>query len=290
MGKNTVVVVHKQNDILNLLREISKKQDTSVFYEFAKNYGTKKICDIVNSREYRQNSLFSNNDFDNVDMISKNIFNNISNEKYKIVLLNSPYYYTKYALNPQTNSMVEQNISLMYNALVDNKVVDIKKKLTLDELEKFVNSKDIVLLGIKEKLISSESYFFDNLQEVDKTFIANAKDGFVKKSIFPSIKFADNEAITQNIASFENNFPNLKTEMTKANKKMLHNVLKYEVQNQQIYLSSMLEDGQKQFVKLVNEYQSKADKIQKMVEFNQKLLSALGERPKANDYKFEETM
>ena len=285
MGKNTLVVGYKQNSILDLMRAILKSQDTSVFYDFVNNYGVSKICDIVNSNEYQSSLL--NNDIDNIDIISKRIFNNISNVQYNNAILNSPYYYVKYTLNPSTNVMVEQNISLLYDVLINNKKVDVKKRFSVDDIKRYIESKDIVLLGIKEKEIAVDSYFFGDLQEVDKNFVAEVDDGFIKKSIFPSIKFADSETIIQNLQKFENDFENLSKEMQKANKKILHSVLKYEVQIQQIYLSGVLADGQKQFVQLVNEYQTKASKIEKMIDFNQKILETLGEKPKAKDYKFD---
>ena len=285
MGKNTLVVGYKQNSILDLMRAILKSQDTSIFYDFVNNYCVSKICDIVNSNEYQSSLL--NNDIDNIDIISKRIFNNISNVQYNNAILNSPYYYVKYTLNPSTNVMVEQNISLLYDVLINNKKVDVKKRFSVDDIKRYIESKDIVLLGIKEKEIAVDSYFFGDLQEVDKNFVAEVDDGFIKKSIFPSIKFADSETIIQNLQKFENDFENLSKEMQKANKKILHSVLKYEVQIQQIYLSGVLADGQKQFVQLVNEYQTKASKIEKMIDFNQKILETLGEKPKAKDYKFD---
>ncbi len=292
MGKNSQIVAYEQNDILSLLKvlnSLSKSQDTKFFYNFLANYGTKKVSDILNSRGFEMYGIAPSKNLDVVDIISKNIFTKITNKKYINSLLNSPYYYSKYILNPQTNSMTEQKIGLVYNVIVDNSKIDIKKCYTIDELKILIDNKNVVMLGVKEKPINSESYFFESLQEVDKNFIAQAKNGLIQKSIFPSIKFSDSK-ISQNLVKFENQYPNLNAEMTKVNKKVLHKVLQYEIQNQQIFLSSILENGQKQFKNLVNEYQTKANKIQKMIETNQKLLFALGEKQKTSDFEFDKTL
>ena len=293
MGENSKLVAYTQNDIASVMKvinEISKRKDTMYFYNFAKSYGTKKICGILNSRGVDAYGISVDANFDVVDKISKNIFNKISKENYINSLLYTPYYYSKYVLNPQNNSMQEQKIWIAYNVLVNNKNVNIKQKYTIKSMKNLVESGDAVLLGVKEKLLTGDSYFFEGLTQVDKDFVATAENAFVQKSIFPSVKFANNDAVLNNLASFEKKYPLLTDEMNKVNKKIAQKVLQYEIENQQIVLSSALEKGQQQFQNLVLEYQTKASKIQNLINLNQRLLSALGTSPRSKDYEFEKEL
>lgn len=289
MGKNSEIIKYESNDIagiMKVLNQLSKKPDTIYFYNFANVYGPKKISSILNNRGFELYNITPDGSVDVVDKISKHIFNNISDRKYVNSLLYSPYYYTKYVQNPATNEMTPQRVWLAYNVLVDNKVVDIKNTYKIFQLKQLTENKDVVLLGMKEKVLTNELSFLENLCPVDKDFFATIGDGFMQKLVFPSIKYAGNPAILGNLASFEKQYPLLNSEITKVNKKIAQKVLAYEVENQQIVLNSALEKGQEQFKNLVNEYQSKAGKIQNLINLNEKLLSALGEKPKQTDFDF----
>ena len=287
MGNNSKIIKYQTNDIMGIMRvlkDISSFSDTRYFYDFAKNYGTKKMSNILNSRGVDFCNISKDGKFDVVDKVSKHIFNNISNKKYVNAVLGSPYYYTKYVHNPATNQMVEQKVLFKYNALVNNKKVDVKSNFKVYELKKLADSKDLILLGIKEQPLSNELAYFDNLCPVEKEFFNTVGDGLVQKPVFPSIKYAGNESILKNLDNFEKEYPNLKTEMAKANKKMAQKFLAFEVENQQIVLKSALEKGQVQFKNLVEEYQSKAVKIQNLINLNEKLLSVLGETSESTDF------
>lgn len=295
MGENSKLVAYTQNDIastMKVLTELSRCKDTMYFYNFAKSYGTKKINNILNARGFEMYGISPSQNFDVSDVISKHIFSKVSNQKYINALLFSPYYYSKYVLDAKNNTMQEQKIWVAYNALVNNKNVDIKQKYTIGSLKHLVNSGDAILLGVKEKLLEGDSYFFEDLMQVDSSFVVTAENGFVQKSIFPSIKYAASDVITKNIAQFENRFPLLNVELNKVNKKIAQKILQYEIENQQIVLSSALEKGQQQFQNIVLEYQTKASKIQNLLELNQKLLSALGTSNKdtARDFDFEKQL
>lgn len=290
MGINSEIIKYESNDIagiMKVLNQLSKSPDTIYFCNFAKKYGTKKICSILNSRGFELYNITPDGNIDVVDKISKHIFNNVSSRKYVNSLLYSPYYYTKYVQNPATNQMTPQKVWLAYNVLVDNKVVDIKNTYKIYQIKELADNKDIVLLGVKEKVLTEDLSFFSNLCPVDKDFFATIGDGFMQKLIFPSIKYAGNPNILANILNFEKEYPLMKSETTKVNKKIAQKVLAYEVENQQIVLNSALEKGQEQFKNLVNEYQSKAGKIQNLINLNEKLLSVLGEKPKQAESDFE---
>ena len=290
MGKSTEIITYQQHDITNIIRlmtELSNRQDAMFFYTFAKNYGTRNICQILNNRGFEMYGITLTNGVDVVDKISKNMISKVSNKRYINSLLYSPYYYSKYVQNQATLAMEEQKIWFAYNTLVDNSKVDIKKRYSIDGLSNLVNNGDVILLGLKEKQITADSLFFEGLTRVDKDYLAKAQNGFIEKNIFPSVKFADCNSICQNLQQFEKRFPKLKQEMISVNKKIAQKVLQYEVQNQQILLSNTLEKGQEQFKYIVEEYQRKAGKIQNLMALNQKLLTALGDKPLANDYQFE---
>ena len=287
MGKNTEIIAYQQSDIMEIMRvinQMSTSKDARIFYAFAQKYSPRIICQILNNNGF--DNVARSNGFDMVDSISRNMLTKAANKKYINVLLYSPYYYSKYTLNQATNQMEEQNIWLAYNAVADNFKVDIKKKYSLENLLPLIASGDVVLLGLKEKQISSEKLFFENLTRVDKDYFAKAKDGFIQKNIFPSVKYADNIAIRGNLESFEAKLPRLKDEMSQTNKRIIQKVLGYEISNQQIVLSNALEKGQQQFMSMVEEYQTKANKIQHLMALNDKALSALGEKKTSNDYQF----
>lgn len=289
MGKNTEIITYQQSDIMEIMRvinQMSSTKDARVFFTFAQKYSPRKICSILNNNGFDN---ISSNGHDMVDCISKNMLSKVAGKKYINVLLYSPYYYTKYSQNQFTNLMDEQNIWLAYNVLVDNHIVDIKKKYSLETLSPFVENGKVVLLGLKEKQIGSEKVFFENLTRVDKDYFAKAKNGFIQNNIFPSVKYADNVAICRNIEKFETKFPKLSEEFANTNKKIMQKVLGFEIQNQQIVLSNALEKGQQQFMSMFEEYQKKASKIQNRIELNEKLLNALGVKTISNDYQFTET-
>lgn len=288
MGKNTEIIAYQQSDIMEIMKvinQMSSTKDARVFYTFAKKYSPRKICSILNNNGFDN---ISSNGHDMVDTISKNMLSKVAGKQYINVLLYSPYYYTKYSQNQFTNLMDEQNVWLAYNVLVDNHKVDIKKKYSLESLSPLVENGNIVLLGLKEKQINSEKVFFENLKRVDKDYFAKAQNGFIQNNIFPSVKYADNFAICQNLSKFERRFPKLNEEMANTNKKIMQKVLGFEVQNQQIVLSNALEKGQQQFMNMFEEYQKKASKIQNRIELNEKLLNALGVKTTSNDYQFAE--
>lgn len=290
MSKTTEIVTYKQNDIFGIMRVLSNvsSQGVTYFYNFAKNYSPKKISSILNNRGVDLYGISFDSNFEVVDKISKCMFNKVSNKKYVNALLFSPYYYSKYSLNSSTKVMEEQKIWLAYNALVNNKAVDVKKTHSIAELKEELSKNDVILLGVKEKLISSENTVFGKLSKVDKDFILNVDNGLIIKSIYPSIKFANNDLVMENMDRYLKKYPNLTNEIQHANKKIAQKVLAYELENQQIVLSNALEQGQKQFADLVNEYQSKANKIQSLIQLNQKLLNALGDAPKqSNDFDME---
>lgn len=290
MGNNTEIITYQQSDIMEIMRvmnQMSSNKDARIFYAFAQKYSPRKICQILNN--YGFDGVTYNNNVDVVDRISRNLLSRVAVKNYINTLLYSPYYYTKYVLNPVTNQMEEQYIWLAYNALADNFTVDIKKKFSLENIKPLVDNGSIVFLGIKEKQIDADKAFFENLNKVDKDFFAKAKDGFIQNNIFPSIKYADNVAICNNILSFEKRFPRLSQEMFNINKKIMQKVLGFEVQNQQIILSNAREKGQQQFLSIVEEYQRKASKIQNRIELNEKLLNALGIKTISNDYQFEQS-
>ncbi|MBR4124259.1 MAG: hypothetical protein IKR12_01670 [Clostridia bacterium] len=290
MGNNTEIITYQQSDIMEIMRvidQMSSNKDARIFYAFAQKYSPRKICQILNNNGF--DNITHSNNVDMVDCISRNLLSKVANRKYINTLLYSPYYYTKYVLNPATNQMEEQNIWLAYNALADNFKVDIKKKFSLENVRPLVESGNVVFLGVKEKHINVDKMFFENLIKVDKDFFTKAQNGFVQNNIFPSVKYADNFVICNNILSFERRFPRLSQELFNTNKKIMQKVLGFEVQNQQIILSNALEKGQQQFMNIVEEYQRKAGKIQDRMELNAKLLNALGENQATNDYQFTET-
>lgn len=290
MGMNTELITYQQSDIMEIMKvinQMSSNNDARIFYTFAQKYGPRKICQILNNNGFDN---INSNGNDVVDIISKNLLSKVAKKQYINVLLYSPYYYTKYSQNQFNNLMEEQNIWLAYNVLVDNHKVDIKKKYNIDSLSPQIENGNIVLLGLKEKQISNDKIFFENLTRVDKDYFTKAQNGFIQNNIFPSVKYADNLAICKNIEKYEKNFHNLRAEMADTNKKIMQKVLGFEVQNQQIILTNALKKGQQQFINLLQEYQQKANKIQSRIELNEKLLNALGVKSISNDYQFAETI
>ena len=287
MGKNTEIVTYQQNEIaaiMKVLAEMSKTNNAGCFYAFAKEYGPRKICQILNNNGFE--NITTKHGFDVVDGITRSIFSKVANTKYINVLLHSPYYYSKYTQNPETMAMEEQNIWLSYNAIVDNRKVDIKKKFSIDNLSSLLENGNVVLLGIKENLIEKEKVFFENLIKVDQDYFSTVQDGFLQKNIFPSVKYADSEEICKNIDKFERKFPKLNQELFDVSKNILKKVLKFEVHNEQIVLANAKEKGQQQLKSFVDEYQSKVYNIQARMDLNEKLLQALGDNSSLTDYKF----
>ena len=141
-----------------------------------------------------------------------------------------------------------------------------------------VDNKKVVLLGVKEKIVDGNAPIFENLTEIEmKDFLAK-ENGFVTKNIMPSITHISNAEIMQNVYTFEARYPNFLAELAKVDIAITKLVLQHELENQQIVLNGILENGQKNFMNLVNEYQTKSAKIQRYISQNQKLLNALDQQ------------
>ena len=281
MSRANEIVQYQKNDILSLSNALShliKTKDVNFFVNFANAYGPQKISKIVNTKYFPLYNLAPNQNFDVVDRISKQMLNKLANKQYVNSILFSPYYYKKFVQNTANGNMQEVNVSIAYNAVVDNKSVDVKHRFTVEEIKNLVDNKKVVLLGVKEKIVDGNAPIFENLTEIEmKDFLAK-EYGFVTKNIMPSITHISNAEIMQNVYTFEARYPNFLAELAKVDIAITKLVLQHELENQQIVLNGILENGQKNFMNLVNEYQTKSAKIQRYISQNQKLLNALDQQ------------
>ncbi len=280
MSRDSELIKYQKNDITAIANTLScliKTHDTKVFDCFAKNYGSGKICKILNTRGFRPYNLVPDNNFDVVDKISRGMVSRVSGTKYINSILFSPYYYTKYVQNPATKQMQEKHLQIAYNTLVNNAKVDIKKNWSLENIISLSNNHDVVLLGIKERQIDATKIFVNGLSKLDLTALTSAHDSYVLKNILPNVGMSNSPEILQNYSNYQAKYPKFYAELCKVDIEITKQVLQYELENQQIILSDILQKGQKTFVNLVQEYQTKSQKIQKYYQQNQKLLDALNQ-------------
>ena len=280
MSRVSELIKYQKNDITAIANTLScliKTHDTKIFDCFAKNYGSDKICKILNTRGFMAYNLVPDNNFDMVDKISRVVISKVSDKKYINAILFSPYYYTKYVQNPSTKQMQEKHLQIAYNTLVNNAKVDIKKNWSLENIISLSNNQDVVLLGIKERQVDATKIFVNGLSMLDLTALTSAHNGYVLKNILPNVAMSNNPEMLQNYSNFQAKYPKFYAELCKVDIEITKQVLQYELENQQIILSDILQKGQKTFVNLVQEYQTKSQKIQKYYQQNQKLLDALNQ-------------
>ena len=289
MSRANEIVQYQKHDITSLMSALShliKTRDVNFFAGFAKTYGQHKMIKIVNTKYFPFYALAPNQSFEVVDRISKQMINKLTGKKYVNSILFSPYYHTKYVQDSSGLQMKEVNVAVAYNAIVDNKTVDIKHRFSIEELKNLVDNKKIVLLGIKEKIIDDFNPVLDTLKKIDMKDLIEAENSFLSKNILPSLTYISNDEIMQNTLTFEARYPGFLNELAKVDIATTKLVLQHELENQQIVLSGILENGQKNFMNLVNEFQTKSAKIQKYMAQNQKLLNAL-EPPKEEMFQYE---
>ena len=287
MSRANDIVNYQKIDISkigNSLSHLIKTRDTNFFDAFAKSYGTKKICKIVNSKPFDLYSISPNPNFEVVDRISRHMMSKLSGRHYINTILFSPYYYTKFAMDSDINMMTENHISVAYNTLVDNKAVNIKHQFSFEEIKKLIENGSVVLLGIKEKKMNDASNL-NELVKIDINEFVSQDNNYLTNHILPTVVYAENQNIMQNKQHFEKRYPNFLQELAKVDIQITKSVLSHELENQQIVLNGILENGQKKFVALAMEYQSKAAKIQNYIKQNQNLLNAL--EPQKTQFGYE---
>src|SRR5574344_353481 len=290
MSKANEIITYNQNDItgtIQILGSLQKCRDTMFFDNFASVYGKNKIQKILNTRGLEAYGIFPSANVDTIDKISQKIFSKVTDKKYILSLMYSPYYYVKYVQNELTGKMDEQKIQFGYDTLVDNSQVDIKRKWTVRELKYLIESDKVVLLGIKEKLLDDNSFFEGSLEQVDRTFVMTSENNFIEQNIFPSIKYVGNQIIMKNIANFEQKYEKMQKELHEVDSIKKKKILEYELENQQIVISSTLEHGQEQLKLIASEYQKKALRLQNLLNLNQKVLDAITPKQRTNEKDYE---
>lgn len=275
------IIAYNQNDIRGILQvcdNLRQFGDVASFDNFARIYGKNKIIRILNARGFPIYNIAPQPVGGIIDKISCAMINKATHKNFCLTNLYSPYYYVTYAKNKDDNIMDEQKIQIFFTCLVDNTAVDIKRKWTIPELEKIVTDGNAIVLNVKKKQIPSQSLFGDDLQQIEESFVLTAENGFLKKNIFPSIKFYDCLEIMENIHSFEAKYENLANEELKVKKQIASKILEYEAENQQIVISSTLDDMKKDIQNRVELYQKNQEKLSKVLSLNQELLESLSNK------------
>lgn len=277
MLNNKKLMQNYKNNILHMLKVyhgVQKFGDDLQFNDFVKNYGKKKVINILNGRGFKYYKINPQFDGGVLDQITQNMFSKLTGKQCKTQKLYSKYYYSKYKPTLNSNQLELQDTQILFNCVVLDNNVNIKKCYSMVELKNLIKSGKVVLLDVKEKAITNKNYFNQDLQLVQKNFIATVDNYFLQKNIFPSIKYVDNEVVCKNIKNFAVS-EKFNQEYNKVKKEIIKQLLAYEIQNQQILLSDNLEKMQNKMVKLANQYQSSASVLGSQLSNNQRLLQLL---------------
>lgn len=289
MEKQKDLIKYFQNDIchlLNVYNNLKNYQDIQYFNNFVKIYGKQKVANILYARGLKSCNIQPSNP-KILNEISKNMVNKATGRNYKLSKLYSKYFHKVFLTNANFE-LEETDVQIVFDCLVQNESVDIKNTFSLNALKQLIEEEKIVLLGVKEKPILSNTVLNQNLIEINSELIKTYSNGFIEKNICPSIKYCDNSRIMANIDNFYKKFPKLLKENVKIQKEVVKELLIYELQNQQIVISDNMEKTQTELMKTLNNYKMETEKYSKMLRLNQLLLKNLSkDAVEDNDFDFQ---
>jgi hypothetical protein len=263
--KNKVISSsNNQNQIAHIfsLYSMMKYRDChEEFYNFVSVYGKKKIMSILKAKGVQDYGISPSVQKNVPYLLSCKVADSATKQKYQYAKLYSNYCISRYSATDELNILDENKKQIMFDCLVKNKSVDTKKKFSLMEIKKLVDSGKIILLAVKEKPLLEH--------------ISNFENKYLFNRLFPILQYADKPEILNNLAFYSKQMPKISKEINKANRAVLKTVLEYELQMEQIALSAQFEKEQREMMKSIENYQNNAGKLSKLLNLNQVLLEKL---------------
>jgi hypothetical protein len=277
--KNKVISSsNNQNQIAHIfsLYSMMKYRDChEEFYNFVSVYGKKKIMSILKAKGVQDYGISPSVQKNVPYLLSCKVADSATKQKYQYAKLYSNYCISRYSATDELNILDENKKQIMFDCLVKNKSVDTKKKFSLMEIKKLVDSGKIILLAVKEKPLLECSVLSQDLQSVSDEHISNFENKYLFNRLFPILQYADKPEILNNLAFYSKQMPKISKEINKANRAVLKTVLEYELQMEQIALSAQFEKEQREMMKSIENYQNNAGKLSKLLNLNQVLLEKL---------------
>lgn len=266
------------NNIKQFLRAYHKlfeSGDESMFDRCIVEYGKLKTANILKHCNFATATGVNGQKVGVFDAVSTKIFKEATKKDCKFCSLYSVYKINQYEQADDQIFLTENSKQIVFDCVVIDKSVNIKKNYGLAEIHQLIERGHIVLLGVKQNKIAGNNFFSKNLIEVDHDYISNFANGFLQKNIFPGIKYLSDQVVMQNARHFDKKFKGLKAARVKIKKEIAKQVVAFELKNDQTELCDSLEKIQNKMVNIANKYKSSASAMQSQICINQNLLMAI---------------
>ena len=266
------------NKIINLsnaYHKLYKFNDEQFFDEYISVYGKSKLNKILGIYGFSYYNILPNSSGEVVNQITQNMVAKATNKRVKYAKIYSKYLVKSYGTSNEFDFLTEKDKQIVFDCLVLKDNVNIKKNYSIDELKQAICEAKMLLIGVREVEIKNNNFFNKNLIEVDREYISNYGNSFLKRNIMPSIRYINNAEILKNTKKFDFVMPKLKAERVKVKKEILKKLLAFELEHEQLELSDNLEKMQNKLVKLASSYQTSATELGSQLSQNQKLLQLL---------------